>query len=530
VRRKLGAPEYLLTVRHRVVVRRKGALLAGIAAALLFAAASPASSQSRIGAATEVKNQVSTFRKGTSVRLDQGSSVFRSEAVSTGKASAARLTFLDDTNLAIGPSSRVVLDEFVFSPAQTTQALTINLARGAFRFSTGKLDKRAYKIRTSTATIGVRGTVLDIYSGDGQTLVTLVDNGAALLCVTGSQNCRELTVQGQTFVVDTSGVRRTTSRRSRFTFNRYCTGSICRRTRLAQRDDNNPPPEPPPIRQIVQQQVDPVAGCSTGSCTPAVTSGLQPTVGAITGIAIGTNTGSLLLEDLDLPASVKAPLTGGEVISAPIKTFTDPYVVIKSDGNLVTNVVVDPGFKYTAWGEWNGTVTVTVNDPEVGPQTAAVNRGLAIFGNPTPSDVVMAKTGSATYSGPVLADVVVQGTSGTAVVQPGAVGGTVNLTANFTERTISGGFNLTKNNTAWANPVFSGIPMDFNKNVGGTVAAGYTGTIADPSMPSSFGEITGGFLGPKAEETGGSFSFVKTVGPDAGIANGIFRGKQGGAQ
>ena len=505
-------------------------MAAGIAAVLLLGAVGPASSQSRIGAATEVKNQVSTFRKGTSVRLDQGSSVFRSEAVSTGKASAARLTFLDDTNLAIGPSSRVVLDEFVFSPARTTKALTINLARGAFRFSTGKLDKRAYKIRTSTATIGVRGTVLDIFSADGQTLVTLVDNGAALLCVTGSQNCRELTVQGQTFVVDTAGVRRVISRRSRFTFNRYCTGSICRRTRLAQRDDGDPQPGPPPIRQVVQQQFDPVAGCSTGSCTPPVTRGLQPTVGAITGIAIGLNTGSLVHEDLELPASVKAPLTGGEVISAPLKTFTAPDVVVKSDGNLVTNVVVDPGFKYTAWGEWNGTVTVTVNDPETGPQTATVNRGFAVFGNPTPTDVVMAKTGSATYTGPVLADVVVQGTSGAAVVQPGAVGGTVNLTANFTARTISGGFDLTKNTTTWANPVFSGIPMDFNKNVGGTITAGFKGTMADPSMPNSFGEITGAFLGPKAEETGGAFSFVKTVGPDAGIANGIFRGRQGGAQ
>ena len=42
------------------------------------------------------------------------------------------------------------------------QKMTVNLAKGVFRFTTGALDKKAYQITTPTAAIGVRGTVLDI--------------------------------------------------------------------------------------------------------------------------------------------------------------------------------------------------------------------------------------------------------------------------------------------------------------------------------------------------------------------------------
>ena len=61
------------------------------------------------------------------------------------------------------------------------QELTVNLAKGVFRFTTGALDKKAYTISTPTASIGVRGTVLDIDVRGAQSRVTLVE-GQALVC------------------------------------------------------------------------------------------------------------------------------------------------------------------------------------------------------------------------------------------------------------------------------------------------------------------------------------------------------------
>ena len=85
------------------------------------------------------------------------------------------------TNLAIGPVSRVTLDRFVYSGGATGQELTVNLAKGVFRFTTGTLDKKAYVISTPTASIGVRGTVLDIDARSAQSRITLVE-GRALVC------------------------------------------------------------------------------------------------------------------------------------------------------------------------------------------------------------------------------------------------------------------------------------------------------------------------------------------------------------
>ena len=70
---------------------------------------------------------------------------------------AAKLVFLNSTNLGVGPVSRVTLDQFVYVGEANGQKMAVNLAKGVFRFTTGKLDKNAYIISTPTAAIGVRG-------------------------------------------------------------------------------------------------------------------------------------------------------------------------------------------------------------------------------------------------------------------------------------------------------------------------------------------------------------------------------------
>ena len=148
----------------------------------IFAAGAPAArAQQHIGSTVDSQNLVSRELSGASGPLNVGDDVFRSEVVRTGEDSRAKLVFLDSTNLAVGPTSRVTLDEFVYSDSVSAQKVTINLAKGVFRFTTGALDKKAYEIKTPTTSIGVRGTVLDIDSRSAQSRVTLVE-GKALVC------------------------------------------------------------------------------------------------------------------------------------------------------------------------------------------------------------------------------------------------------------------------------------------------------------------------------------------------------------
>ena len=189
-----------------------------VAAAAGATVRSAAAQDARIGEATSVQNQVTRVRGQAGLTVAPGESVFRNETIATAAASSARLTFLDQTNLSIGPSSRVVLNRFVYAGDASAQALSVNLARGAFRFSSGALDKRAYRIDTPVATIGVRGTVLDINSQQGRTIVTLV-NGQAQACTRSGSQCAQLLQPGDSVVIDSAGARRTGAG---FSFAQFC--------------------------------------------------------------------------------------------------------------------------------------------------------------------------------------------------------------------------------------------------------------------------------------------------------------------
>ena len=71
----------------------------------------------------------------------------------------------------------LTLDRTVFNDEHSYRDIAIQLTSGAFRFVTGHSEKTAYKITTPLATIGVRGTILDILSQRGKTTVVLQEGG-----------------------------------------------------------------------------------------------------------------------------------------------------------------------------------------------------------------------------------------------------------------------------------------------------------------------------------------------------------------
>ena len=107
--------------------------------------------------------------------------MLRDEVVRTGLDSATRLVMADSTNLSLGPSASLKLDRTVFDDEHHYRDVAVRLTSGAFRFVTGHSEKAAYKITTPLATIGVRGTTLDILSQRGQTIVKLQE-GASSVC------------------------------------------------------------------------------------------------------------------------------------------------------------------------------------------------------------------------------------------------------------------------------------------------------------------------------------------------------------
>ena len=90
------------------------------------------------------------------------------------------ITFLDDTQIRLTEHSQVLVDEFVFDPNPDNSKMALNFAKGTARFVTGKLGlvpKKNIKIRTNSATIGIRGTDFTITVNEiGESLIILLPN------------------------------------------------------------------------------------------------------------------------------------------------------------------------------------------------------------------------------------------------------------------------------------------------------------------------------------------------------------------
>jgi hypothetical protein len=199
-------------------------------------AASPVYAQVRVGEAAVVQNDVVSVMESATSQINVGDGVLRDEIVRTGLNSAARLVMADSTNLSLGPNATLKLDRTVFDDEHTYRDIAIGLTTGAFRFVTGHSEKTAYKINTPLATIGVRGTILDILSQRGSTTVVLQE-GASRVCTLTFQ-CIELTKPGDTAVIRSAANGKVTIKKTNtppWTFASTCTAAagLCTVTQFA---------------------------------------------------------------------------------------------------------------------------------------------------------------------------------------------------------------------------------------------------------------------------------------------------------
>ena len=156
----------------------------------------------KVGQAEIIRNEVVNATKAQLIPIGVGDDVLRDEVVRTGTDANARFGLIDNTKLTLGPASTLTIDRAVLADESRYKQITIRLTEGAFRFITGNSDKKSYKIETPSASIGVRGTILDIRISQTETLVALQD-GRANVCA-GSK-CTQLTERGHTANVTREG-------------------------------------------------------------------------------------------------------------------------------------------------------------------------------------------------------------------------------------------------------------------------------------------------------------------------------------
>lgn len=134
--------------------------MAGVVLALAAAGAWAAGA----GVITHLSGTMSVQRPDGSVRiLSQKSEVQPGDVLTTQRDSYAQINFTDGSAATMRPNSTMKLEAYSFNQeAPQGDGMFMRLLKGGLRTVTGLIGKRgnqdAYKIGTSTATIGIRGS------------------------------------------------------------------------------------------------------------------------------------------------------------------------------------------------------------------------------------------------------------------------------------------------------------------------------------------------------------------------------------
>lgn len=143
-----------------------------------------------IGNVSEIKGKGSIERTdGAKIEIEQSLDVFSYDTVTTGRGRTA-IDFVDDTRVEVTEHSKLIIDEFVYDPANNEGGFTLTAALGTVRYASGQIakdHKENIKIQTPTATIGVRGTDFAMIVDElgGSTIILLPSCNTNGQCVVG---------------------------------------------------------------------------------------------------------------------------------------------------------------------------------------------------------------------------------------------------------------------------------------------------------------------------------------------------------
>lgn len=150
-------------------------------AVLLLAPAAAFAAPLNIGVASAVRGAVRATAPGAAGRVvETGKPVYSHDKVTTGPEGKLQILLLDETSFTVGANSEMELDEFVFDPATNAGKVSAKIAKGAFRFVTGKVARRdpaRMQVETPVGTIGIRGTMTAGTVGAGEATFVLLGPG-----------------------------------------------------------------------------------------------------------------------------------------------------------------------------------------------------------------------------------------------------------------------------------------------------------------------------------------------------------------
>jgi hypothetical protein len=151
-------------------------------------------------------------------RLVDGGSIYTGDLVETGGNTRAVLAFRDDSRITLGSTTRFRLDNFVYDPQNAGEGrFLVSVLKGSIRALTGliaKANNRNVGFSSATATIGIRGTGLDINCtgacaeepGDTDSGLTVFTWLGAIVVTPTGQTASQVLQAGQGLFISPTGI------------------------------------------------------------------------------------------------------------------------------------------------------------------------------------------------------------------------------------------------------------------------------------------------------------------------------------
>lgn len=168
--------------------------VAATAMACAVSAGSFAEAQEAVGVNSAIRNSVRTQPVGESALRAAAlrGQVRTGDVFVSGPQSQLQILLRDRSIFTLGSNARVTIDRFVIDTERTAGGASASVARGAFRFVSGRGGARSGAVRTPVASIGVRGTVVETVVGPDA--LAVLDGEAGLPPFSGSPDDATLIV------------------------------------------------------------------------------------------------------------------------------------------------------------------------------------------------------------------------------------------------------------------------------------------------------------------------------------------------
>lgn len=132
-----------------------------------------AQAQEAVGVNAAIRNSVTTQPAGQGALRPAvlRGQVRTGDVFVSGAQSQLQVLLRDQSIFTVGSNARVTIDRFVIDTERGAGGASASVARGAFRFVSGRGGARAGAVRTPVASIGVRGTIVETVVGPDALMV-----------------------------------------------------------------------------------------------------------------------------------------------------------------------------------------------------------------------------------------------------------------------------------------------------------------------------------------------------------------------